>query len=411
MIMCHLDNTKEQLIDALKQRELEIVEALNLKRDLYTDLANSLPTGMYRTRVFYDVSLIEDKWSSSKDTPYVIEFANDRFYEILHLDKLSLDKNPGIINDLIYEEDKVEFARLNVEANLHKIPFSWEGRFLINDKIIWIHFKSIPRLLENGDIIWTGTLEDISRRKQTEQVIRHKNAQLQKLNSDKDYLMSVLAHDLKSPFNTILGFMDLLINNLRSFDIDEIEKQLILVNDSALNAFRLLEDILLWARSQSNNLQFEPKKVIFKLVCDKIIDTLKPNAQNKNISINYIESEQISVYADINMLNTILRNLISNAVKFTNSGGSITINAQQSDSCTTVTVSDNGVGIAPDMLTKLFDIKVVYSTKGTAQEKGTGLGLLLCKEFVNKHGGKIWVESQLNKGSEFKFTLPLSDTL
>lgn len=258
--MCHLDNTKEQLIDALKQRELEIVEALNLKRDLYTDLANSLPTGMYRTRVFYDVSLIEDKWSSSKDSPYVIEFANDRFYEILHLDKLTLDKNPGIINDLIYEEDKADFARLNVEANLHKIPFSWEGRFLINDQIIWIHFKSIPRILENGDIIWTGTLEDISRRKQTEQVIRHKNA-------------------------------------------------------------------------------------------------------------------------------------------------------QRSDSGTTVTVSDNGVGIAPEMLPKLFDIKVVYSTKGTAQEKGTGLGLLLCKEFVNKHGGKIWVESQLKKGSEFKFTLPLNETL
>ncbi|PKO95734.1 MAG: hypothetical protein CVU12_08715 [Bacteroidetes bacterium HGW-Bacteroidetes-7] len=409
--MCHLDNTKEQLIDALKQRELEIVEALKLKRDLYSDLANSLPTGMYRTRVFYDVSLIEDKWSSSKDSPYVIEFANDRFYEILHLDKLTFEKNPGIINDLIYEEDKADFARLNVEANLHKIPFSWEGRFLINDQIIWIHFKSIPRVLENGDIIWTGTLEDISRRKQTEQVIRHKNAQLQKLNSDKDYLMSVLAHDLKSPFNTILGFMDLLINNLRSFDIDEIEKQLILVNDSALNAFRLLEDILLWARSQSNNLQFEPKKVIFKPICDKIIETLKPNAQNKNISINYTESEQISVFADINMLNTILRNLISNAIKFTNNGGRITINAQRSDSGTTVTVSDNGVGIAPEMLPKLFDIKVVYSTKGTAQEKGTGLGLLLCKEFVNKHGGKIWVESQLKKGSEFKFTLPLNETL
>ena len=403
--MCHLDNTKEQLTDAAEQRELEIVKALKLKRDLYTDLANSLPTGMYRTRVFHDVSLFEDKWSSSKDAPYVIEFANDRFYEILHLDKLTFEKNPGIINDLIYEEDKADFARLNVEANLHKIPFSWEGRFLINDQIIWIHFKSIPRILENGDIIWTGTLDDISRRKQTEQVIRLKNAQLQKLNSDKDYLMSVLAHDLKSPFNTILGFMDLLISNLRSFDLDEIEKQLMVVNDSALNAFRLLEDILLWARSQSNNLQFEPKKVIFKPICDKIIETLKPNAQNKNISVNYTESEQISVFADINMLNTILRNLISNAIKFTNNGGTVTIIAQQSDTCTTVTVSDNGVGIAPEMLPKLFDIKVVHSTKGTAQEKGTGLGLLLCKEFVNKHGGKIWVESQLKKGSEFKFSL------
>lgn len=397
--------------DKVKNCQKEIAEALQLKQGLYYDLANSLPSGMYRTRVFYDISLFEDKWSSSKDTPYVIEFANDRFYEILHLDKLTLDKNPGIISDLIYEEDKADFARLNVEANLHKIPFSWEGRFLIDDQIIWIHFKSIPRLLENGDIIWTGTLDDISLRKNTEKLIRSKNAQLQKLNSDKDYLISVLAHDLKGPFNTILGFLDLLIENLHSYHIDDIEKHLNMVNSSANRAYALLEDILLWARSQSNNLNFEPKKILFKPVCDKVLEILKPIATNKNITVNYIESEPITVFADTNMLNTILRNLISNAIKFTNEGGSVNISAKQTDSGTTITVSDNGVGIAPEMLQKLFDSKVAYSTTGTAREQGTGLGLLICKEFVHKHGGKIWVESKLNKGSEFKFTLPLNETL
>ena len=397
--------------DKVKNCQKEIAEALQLKQGLYYDLANSLPSGMYRTRVFHDVSLFEDKWSSSKDTPYIIEFANDRFYEILHLDKLTLDKNPGIISDLIYEEDKADFARLNVEANLHKIPFSWEGRFLIDDQIIWIHFKSIPRLLDNGDIIWTGTLDDISLRKNTEKLIRSKNAQLQKLNTDKDYLISVLAHDLKGPFNTILGFLDLLIGNLRSFDIDDIEKHLNMVNSSANRAYALLEDILLWARSQSNNLNFEPKKLIFKPVCDKVLEMLKPIATNKNITVNYTESEPITVFADTNMLNTILRNLISNAIKFTNDGGSVNISAQQTGSGTTITVSDNGVGIAPEMLQKLFDNKVAYSTTGTAREQGTGLGLLICKEFAHKHGGKIWVESKLKKGSEFKFTLPLNETL
>jgi len=397
--------------DKVKNCQKEIAEALQLKQDLYADLANALPTGMYRLRVYRDVSLIEDKWSNSKEAPYFLEFANDRFYEILQLDKATFDNNPGIMSDLIFEEDKAGFARLNVEANMHRIPFSWEGRLLIDDQIIWIHLKSIPRLMENGDIIWTGTLDDISLRKNTEKLIRSKNAQLQKLISDKDYIMSVLAHDLKGPFNTILGFLDLLIGNLRSFDIDEIENHLGLVNNSATKAFNLLEDILLWARSQSNNLNFEPKKLIFKPVCDKILEILNPNAQNKNISVNYTESEPITVFADTNMLNTILRNLISNAIKFTNDGGSVNISAQQTGSGTTITVSDNGVGIAPEMLQKLFDSKVAYSTTGTAREKGTGLGLLICKEFVNKHGGKIWVESQLNKGSEFKFTLPLNETL
>lgn len=126
-----------------------------LEHGLYDDLANTLPSGVYRLRVYHDVSLIEDRWVGSNDIPYVVEYANDRFCEILQLDKSVYKRNPGVINDLIFETDKAEFARLNVEANLQKTPFVWEGRFLINGSIIWIQFKSTPRVLENQDIIWT----------------------------------------------------------------------------------------------------------------------------------------------------------------------------------------------------------------------------------------------------------------
>ena len=422
--MRYQDKTKEQLLYDLRQFEYKIqeqknaenhqkkiIEALHLERDLYADLANALPSGIYRLRVFKEVSLIEDKWLSSIDVPYTFEFANDRFFEILNLDRLNFERNPGILHDLIFEGDKAKFAKINVESNLNSTPFSWEGRFLINDKLIWIHFKSIPRLLENGDIIWTGTLEDISKRKQTEEEIKLKNDELQKLNADKDIFMSILAHDLISPFNSILGYLDILANNLRKYEVDIIEKQIKIVNNTAQNAFYLLEDILMWARSQSGKLSFAPREFNFKISCDKVVEILKPNANNKNITINVIESEKIIVFADINMLNTILRNLISNAIKFTKNNGNIYINAKQNTTDVTISVSDNGIGIAPEILSKLFDITEKYSTKGTANEKGTGLGLLICKEFVEKHGGKLWVASELGKGSEFKFTLPLNSKL
>jgi signal transduction histidine kinase len=415
------NKTKEQLLYDLKKYEFEIrelknaennqkniIEALQLERELYTDLANALPSGIYRIRVFKDVSLIEEKWLGSKDIPYVFEFANDRFFEILHIDRHVFEKNPGILHDFIYDADKPEFARINVESNLYTIPFLWEGRFLINDKVIWIYFKSIPRIMENGDIIWTGTLDDITKRKQTEEEIKLKNVELQKLNADKDIFMSILAHDLISPFNSILGYLDILTNNLRKYEIDKIEKQLSIVHNSALSAYHLLEDILMWARSQSGKLSFTPSEINFKMSCDKVVAILKPNAIFKNITINVIESENIMIFADINMINTLLRNLISNAIKFTNNNGTISISATKNISCVTISVSDNGIGIAPEILSKLFNISEKFSSKGTANEKGTGFGLLLCKEFVEKHGGNIWVESELGKGSKFKFTLPLN---
>ena len=173
----------------------------------------------------------------------------------------------------------------------------------------------------------------------------------------------------------------------------------------------MLRQSSVYTLSQSGKLPFEPKEFNLNHSCNGVVELLKPNANYKNITITSLEAENIMVYADINMLNTILRNLISNAIKFTNNGGNINIYAQQNSSDVIISVSDNGIGIAPEIVTNLFDIKQVHSSKGTNNEKGTGLGILLCKEFVEQHGGKIWVESELGKGSEFKFTLPVKTQL
>ena len=389
----------------------EAVKSLNLGKELYVDLANALPTGVYRLHVFHEVSLVLDNWLSSNQAPYTVEFANDRFFEILHLDREDFEKNPGIVHDLVFVDDKTEFARLNVESNLHVKPFIWEGRFLINDKVIWIGFKSIPRVLENRDIVWTGTLEDITLRKQFDEAISQKNNELQRANADKDFFISILAHDLKSPFNSILGFLELLICNLRSTEIDEIEKRLKLVHYSALNAYNLLDDILVWALSQSGKLPFMPRTFNFRMGCEHVFELLKPSADAKNITLKLVESEATLVYADMNMFNTILRNLISNAIKFSKKGGLISIGLEQIKGAHIVSISDNGIGISSEIVPVLFDHSHMHSTNGTANEKGTGLGLLLCEKFVEKHGGKIWVESELGQGSVFRFTLPFTGSV
>ncbi len=237
-------------------------------------------------------------------------------------------------------------------------------------------------------------------------VLIQSNRELLKLNIDKDLFLSILAHDLKSPFNGLLGFSNLLLKNIRKYDIETIENSAFNINKSAENIYNLLEDLLSWTQSQSGKISFKPQELSFKSICFDILEMLNPNAKEKNITINHFFAEELTIFADKNMVQAVLRNLISNAIKFTNSNGTINIYAKQDPENVTITVSDNGVGINLEDLRKLFDVSHFQSTIGTKKEKGTGIGLLICKEFVEKHGGKIWGESEVSKGSDFKFTLP-----
>lgn len=227
-----------------------------------------------------------------------------------------------------------------------------------------------------------------------------------KTNFDKDRFISILAHDLRSPFHNLLGLSGLLSKNIHKYDIDKIENLATNINKSAQSSFNLLDDLLNWARAQQGNIPFNPVNLSLTDICNDVLIILNPTANAKTIVINCLAEDNLNIFADIDMIKAVLRNLVSNAIKFTKNGGAININAEQTDSNVTILVSDNGIGIAPDDLKKLFDISEVLTTKGTAEETGTGLGLLLCKEFVEKHGGKIWVESEVGKGSDFKFTLP-----
>ena len=262
-----------------------------------------------------------------------------------------------------------------------------------------------------------GVMTNITERKHEEKHLKNivdqliiANNELERLiqlNIDKDHFMSILAHDLKSPFTALLGLSEILIEGIRKLDIDEIEEIASSINKSAQNSYNLLEDLLLWARTQKGKIPFKPQKLDLKEICRQIINILNPIATAKSIKISYFTASETNVYADKEMLKTVLRNLVTNAIKFSHSGRVINISAEKTDPDITISVSDSGIGISNDNIKKLFSISEVLSTKGTAGETGTGLGLLLCKEFVEKHGGKIWVESEAGKGSDFKFTLPI----
>lgn len=246
---------------------------------------------------------------------------------------------------------------------------------------------------------------DITAHKLSDVIIEEQNAELTKLNNDKDRFLSILAHDLKSPFGSILGFIDLLANNFNGYDAREIEDIIYTIQKSAHRTYNLLEDLLQWINARSGKLTSMPQDINFYEICDEIISGLEPLANDKNIKIIRQATENINLYADKNILKTVLRNLVYNAIKFTGRGGLIMISVKPGHHFVTIIVADNGIGIEPDNLKKLFDHLHRISTQGTENESGTGLGLLLCKELVEKSGGRIWAESVPGRGSKFKFTV------
>jgi signal transduction histidine kinase len=198
----------------------------------------------------------------------------------------------------------------------------------------------------------------------------------------------------------------MLKNEARDLDINSIEQYARIINSSAHHTFELLENLLDWAGMQQGRIPFEPKPILLNNIISSEFEGLKETANQKNISLIDGNQENIIISADENMLRTVIRNLISNAIKFTPKQGFVKVSAEVRHDYVHVLVTDSGIGIKPETIGKLFKIETSFTTRGTENEKGTGLGLLLCKEFVEKHGGKIWVESEKGKGSTFSFSLP-----
>ncbi len=228
------------------------------------------------------------------------------------------------------------------------------------------------------------------------------------LNQKKDKFFSIVSHDLKSPFNSLLGFSSQLYDGMDDFSDEEKKKYIGYINDSSKHLFNLVQNLLSWALIQRGKEKYEPQNYNLKEFSEQIISILRGNAVKKNISLrNEINPDHI-IYADDDMLTSILQNLISNAIKFTNLGGKIDVTSILKDEMVHVSIKDNGVGMDQHALQKIFQIESKHSTAGTADEHGTGFGLILVKELVEKNRGNIWVESEVGVGTTFTFTLPKS---
>jgi len=380
--------------------------ALNHERELYMDLANALPLGIYRMRVYAELGIDEERWYNLENGPYKMEFVNDRFCQILGIEKKDFINSPAIFRKHILEDDLSEFVRMNVEANLHTLPFIWEGRYMLHGKQIWIHFRSIPRVLDNKDIIWTGYLEDITERKIAEELLQQKNNELKQLNAQKDKFFSIIAHDLKSPFNSIIGFSGILLEKVDEKDIDGLREYAEIITHSSQKAMNLLMNLMVWSHSQTGRMVFNPGYFNLASLIQEVLDLYKNHAAQKAILVTKELSSLSPVYGDKEMLSTVLRNMISNALKFTPIGGSIQVIAHTTASNVLISIKDSGVGMKASLIDKLFRIDSSYTLPDTQGERGTGLGLVICKEFIDKHGGQIKIDSQPGEGSTFHIILP-----
>lgn len=227
--------------------------------------------------------------------------------------------------------------------------------------------------------------------------------ELKQANATKDKLFSIITHDLKNLFNALLGFSEELVNN-NNLDT-EGRQDIQVIQQTSKQGYKLLKNLLEWAKSQTGKTAFQPTELNLKAVVAVIIDFTMNNAQSKNITILSDILETTLVFADENMLNTVLKNLLSNAIKFTPANGTVAISCEEKDTEVEISISDTGIGIKPEDIDKLFKIDVSHTTIGTGKEEGTGLGLILCKELVEKNGGSIWVEGEEGKGSRFYIRL------
>lgn len=311
----------------------------------------------------------------------VYEVAEHEWADIYHAADQKLKEE----NKVQVYENKVKFADGTLhDVIFHKAPIIRDGKF--------------------AGI--TGIMFDITEKKRNEQLILESVERLTDSNLQKDKFFSILAHDLKNPLHNILGFCDLCNAGDKEYDAEQLKKCLSLIQVSAVTAGKLLDDLLIWANSSRGRIQFNPQRLLLSDVIGKNFDLLHPMAMKKGIGLTMAVGEDYTVRADENMMNCILQNLITNAIKYTRQGGKIQIAAAEEDDMVRLSIRDNGIGIPDSVQKTLFTLHANGSERGTDGERGTGLGLLICKEFIEKQGGRIWFESTEHEGTAFFFTVP-----
>jgi PAS domain S-box-containing protein len=335
----------------------------------------------------------------------LIQEANLTVVKMLDMTRGDLSKKP--ISRFIHQEDQDIFYLKNKQLLATGEPQEFELRLLKWDSTyFWAHLES-SFAKTNGTSACRIVISDITQRKNAEMEITRLNEQLQFALAEKDKFFSIIAHDLRSPMTGIIGVARLLVDNVRDYSANEMHKYALAMKESAENLFYLLENLLEWSRLNRGMIKFEPDEFGLEDLILKATDLLQTVADQKKIALRCTVPSEVKVFADKRMLAIVLRNLLSNAYNFSNPGSSVSIMATQEKATIVIAVEDNGVGMDQDAAASIFTLDNITSQNGTKGELGSGIGLILCKEFVEMHGGRIWVESTSDQGSIFKFSLPI----
>ncbi len=350
----------------------------------------------------YD-ELIEDGY----EVPVVISdylmpnMRGDEFLIKIH------DKNPNILKILLTGHANLDgIANAINNANLYRyIPKPWD-----RDDLILTVREAIRSFLQELEIRQKNIeLQEIN--DNLEKLVAERTADLEKANATKDKFFSIIAHDLKNSFNGLLGYSNILLTDFDTFADDEKIKIISAIKQVSENTYKLLQNLLDWARVQTGLISYNPEELMLTILLQDEIGVQKRLAEQKNISMSLQTDDTIKVIADQNMVSTVIRNLVSNAVKYTKSGGKIRIKLVKDDQMALISVKDTGIGMSQENVDKLFKVNETYKTYGTNLEEGTGLGLILCKEFIEKNHGTIEVESRVDEGTEIILRLPLKNNM
>lgn len=367
---------------------------------------------------YHEIEEQKEKYRITIDNTYDWEYWIDELKNFAYVSPSSEEitgykpvdfyNNPEIFKKIIHPDDAnlffTHFHNKNEKDEIEQIEFRIVTK---ENKTKWIAHVCKNVYGNKGNFLGIrGSNRDITDKKKIENALYESQSKLIESNKAKDKFFSIISHDLKSPFNGILGLLNFLNSDYDTLETAEIKEMLQLLKNSSENVYNLLDDLLNWAQTQTGRMEYKFENIKINENVTEIVSLLEPNIQRKQIIIvNKMENDTI-VFADKKVVSTVLRNLISNALKFTNNNGVIELETKDLGVEIAVSITDNGIGISEENLAKIFQIEIHHTTIGTNQEKGTGIGLILCKELIEKHGGKIWVESQLGKGSKFIFTLP-----
>ena len=361
----------------LRQQQVEITDA----KELYLKIFEEFPALIWRSRLDKLCDYFNKTWLDFTGRTMEQEFGNG-WAEGVHPDDFDF-----CLQTYVTAFDKKESFLMD---------YRMKNKF---GEYRWIRDFGRPFFdVDNTFLGYIGSCYDITDNKNNE-------LRLIELNAEKNKFFSIIAHDLKNPFNSIIGYSELLLEQIRDRDYEKIEEFANIIFQSSNRAMDLLTNLMVWAQSQSGRMDFNPKNFDIIPLLNEVTLLLKDFARHKSILILNSLPSSLLVNADKEMIGTVLRNLISNAIKFTQPEGKITISALEKQNQVIVSVSDTGIGMSKDRIDKLFNISDCYSTPGTQNEKGTGLGLILCKEFINKNNGEVWVESKPVIGTTLNFSL------